>query len=152
MPSPGPSWHRPLVGLVGAALVLLGAGCGPGKPKTYPVTGKVVYKGTGEAAKRLAGGHVFFESASDPDKVKAQGEIEEDGTFSLGSILDNTLVDGLLPGEYRARLVPPRDVESQKPIRGLLDPRFESFDKSGLRFTVVAGPNEFTIEVERPRR
>ena len=51
------------------------------------------------------------------------------------------------------RVVPPKDGESRRSIRGLLDPRFESFDKSGLRLTVPSGNNDnVTIEVEPPPR
>jgi hypothetical protein len=120
--------------------------------KTYPVKGKVVFKGTGEPAARLAGGYVVFELVTDAGKVFAQGKIEEDGTFALGSIINNKGADGALPGEYRVRVTPPLDAENRKPIRGILDPQFQSFDKSGIRQTIVAGVNDFTIEVAPPRR
>jgi hypothetical protein len=143
-----------LASILCAMLALPGAvGCGSGKLKTYPVTGKVVYKGTGEVAKKLAGGYVIFESVSDPANNNGQGQIEEDGTFALGSVIDGANVGGVLAGEYRVRVVPPKDGESRRTIRGLLDPRFERFDKSDLRLTVKAGNNDdVTIEVEPPRR
>ena len=58
--------------LVGVALALLGAvGCQSDRPaKGSPVTGKVVYKGTGEAATRLAGGYVCLQSHSKQAEFK----------------------------------------------------------------------------------
>jgi hypothetical protein len=136
-----------------AALALLAAGCGPSGLKTYPVQGKVVYKGTGELATRLAGGYVILEPPSGAAPSQVQGQIEEDGTFSLGSVIDGKNLEGAPAGEYRARVVPPRDAESRRPVRGVLDPRFQSFDKSGIRLTVKAGANDnVTVEVDRPRR
>src|SRR5438105_4314064 len=139
--------------LVGVALALLGAvGCQSDRPaKGSPVTGKVVYKGTGEAATRLAGGYVCLQSVTDPDN-KPVGPIEDDGTFALGTVIGDTNLGGVLPGEYRVRVVPPTSSNTGKLVPGVLDPRFTSFDKSGLRLTIVAGKNDVTLEVERPRR
>ena len=51
--------------------------------KTYPVKGKVTYKGTGDVA-RLAGGQVHFESVGQP-RVTGSGEIEKDGRSRPGA-------------------------------------------------------------------
>jgi hypothetical protein len=143
--------RRRLVWL-GCTLAFVGlAGCGGGGPKTYPVRGKVVYKGTGEAALKLANGYVILEAASDPGQV-VQGQIDEEGTFALGSVIDGQSVGGVRPGEYRVRVVPPADEDTGKLVRRVLDPRFLSFDKSGIRLTVTAGTNDVTIEVEPPKR
>lgn len=140
---------RPLA-LVVLAFWILG-GCGPSEklPKTYPVKGKVVLKGGN--VRQLVGGYVRLELVSDP-KVTAVGEIEEDGTFALGSFLDGKAVGGVLPGAYRARVELPADEESGRSAKGIIDPRFQSFDKSGLKYTVDPRDNEMTIEVTRPGR
>jgi hypothetical protein len=147
-----PVWPRPLVGTVCAVLAALAAGCAAGgKPKTYPVRGKVVYKGTGQAAARLAGGTVVLESVADPKGAQVRGVIDDDGTFSLGSVIDNQSVGGAPPGDYRVRIQladPGRRPAARSPI----DPRFLSFDKSGLRVAVKEETNDVTLEVEEPRR
>src|SRR5438034_8880223 len=55
-------------------------GCGAGGPRTYPVQGKVELAGAD--VKLLAGSHVEFALAADP-RVRASGEIQEDGSFKL---------------------------------------------------------------------
>ena len=139
------------IGTLGAALALLAAGCASAKLKTYPVTGKVVYKGKGEPATRLAGGYVCLQSVTDPEN-KPVGQIEDDGTFFLATVVGTQNLGGVLPGEYKVRVVPPASTATGKLAAGVLDPRFLAFDKSGLRLTITDGANDVSIEVERPRR
>jgi hypothetical protein len=140
------------IGALGAALALVGtAGCGAPKSKALTVTGKIVYKGTGESATRLSGGYVCLQSVTDPNN-KPVGQIEDDGTFFLGTVVEGQNLGGVQPGEYRVRVVPPASGETGKLAAGVIDPRFMSFDKSGIKVTVAAGENTLTLEVERPRR
>src|SRR5687767_9565768 len=99
--------HRPGHALRAAALLavagLLGAlGCGPGGPKTYPVRGKVELS-TGDLAP-LAGSHVEAALASDLD-VRASGEIQPDGSFTLQTLHDGKILKGAREGSYKARIV-----------------------------------------------
>lgn len=145
------AWSRPSVAAGCAALVLAAVGCESDKLKTYPVTGRVVYKGSGEAAVKLAGGSVYLESVADPKNVQATGQIEEGGVFALGSVVHGKSVEDVLPGEYRVRVRPPTNDNTKRPARGLIDPRYQTFDKSGIRLTIAAGANpEVVIEVEKP--
>ncbi|MCI0456516.1 MAG: hypothetical protein L0Z62_05990 [Gemmataceae bacterium] len=93
--SPTPSrWV--LCGLT--ALLLSGlAGCGPQLPKTYPVKGKVVFKG-GKAWK--AGGTITFQLVSDPT-VMADGQIQPDGTFTLTTKMHGKARAGAAAGEHK---------------------------------------------------
>jgi hypothetical protein len=136
-----------------ATLTLLGtAGCqSENKSKTYPARGKVVYKGTGENATRLAGAQVTLELVSDPKSVQVRGAIDDDGTFSLGSIIDGQNVGGAVPGEYRGRIVL-SDGGLGRRARPPIDPKYLTYDKSGIRVTLTAGKNEVIIEVEEQRR
>jgi hypothetical protein len=136
--------------LFALAVLALTAGCGDSALKTYPVTGKVVFKDKAGGVHRLKGGRVRFQSTSDPD-LTAVGEIEDEGVFSLGALLKEKELSGGVPaGQYKARVEPPRDDEG-KSRRGLIHPRYEDFDKSGLTFTVpVSG--ELVITVEGPGR
>ena len=64
-------------------LSLAFTGCGPGGPKTHPVRGKVELAGADAAP--LAGSHVEAALVSDPN-VRASGEIQPDGRFSLQTL------------------------------------------------------------------
>ncbi len=91
-----PTWSRHLI--VGLAfLVLVVEGCN--SPKTYPVEGKIIWKGENKAATELVGGSVLFES--EEGNGSAVGEIEANGTFRLTTFKKN---DGALPGKYTVTL------------------------------------------------
>jgi len=73
-----------LTGLIGS--LLLAAGCG----SNVKVTGKVTF----EDGQPLAKGRVCFQT----DKFFADGPIQKDGTYTLGSVGENT---GLPKGTYQ---------------------------------------------------
>jgi hypothetical protein len=126
-------------------LLLIGVvGCG-GR-RLHPVRGKVVYK---EDETPLRGGLVVFEPVDPAAKVSASGPIQADGTFRLGTEKEG---DGAPEGKYRVLVEPPRQPnrDERKPPTPLIHPRFRKLDTSGLEYTVVPGPNEFNIKVERP--
>jgi hypothetical protein len=125
------------------------AGCGSNVPKTYPVKGKVVFKGKGDVA-RLSGHHVRFESVSDA-KLSAVGEIEDDGTFSLGSFIDGKALPGLPEGTYKACLEQPEPEDEDRKPPPVVHSRFLSTKTSGWEFKVPSS-DEFTLEVEGPKR
>ena len=137
-------------GMAGICLALASlAACG-GASQAVTVTGKVVYKPNGELASLLAGGNVCLQSVNDPEN-KPVGQIDSDATFFLGTRVGEKNLGGVLPGEYRVRVVPPQN-EAGRSTRGLIDPRIMSFDKSDIRVTIKAGKNDLTIEVEKPKR
>jgi len=127
--------------LLWLGLLVLQVGCSRGStPKTYPVQGKVVYKGNQQP---LGQGTVLFESVSEP-KVQASGELQPDGSFELASDMGKP---GTVPGEHRVMIQPPFLETGQKP---LVHRRFTSYATSKLRAAVNAGGrNEVTLEVER---
>ncbi len=88
---------------LGVGLVLL-AGCNtePALPKTYPVTGKVVFKG-GQA---MTGGAIEFKSADDP-MLRVVGTIDPNGTFTLSTLKDNSRVTGAPEGDFQVTVLPP---------------------------------------------
>jgi len=139
--------------IVFVALSLIGsAGCqSENKPKAHPARGKVVYKGTGEVATKLAGAQIMLQPVSDPKSSQVRGVIDDDGTFSLGSIIDGQNVGGAAPGEYRGRIVP-SDGAMGRRGRPPIDPKYLTYDKSGIRVTITTGKNEVIIEVEEQRR
>jgi hypothetical protein len=134
---------------VAAAALLAVVGCGSSGPTTYPVRGKVAYKGPGDVG-QLAGGQVHLESVSEP-KVTASGEIEADGAFTVWCYLEGKDREGVPAGEYRVCVRPPKDGSDGPRRGGPLHPRYQSFDKSELKVTVTSGTNTPTIEVEAGR-
>lgn len=131
------------------ALLIIGIGCGPPGPKTYPVKGRVVYK-DGDVKELL---YYQVQLESEPDgKQKAVGEIEEDGSFSLMSNVEGQGRTGAPEGSYRARILPPSDRENaQKEARKLLHPRYLSFATSGLKVAVPSG-SELALELQKPTK
>jgi hypothetical protein len=124
-----------------AATLGLAAGCGGAGDKLYPVKGKVVFKDNGQP---LPGGTVLFQTAGD-DPKRASGELELDGTFTLGSPGG----PGACAGDYQVLLTNP-------PTEGnySIHPKYQQFATSGLTFKVTPGGENFCeIKVERgPKR
>jgi hypothetical protein len=119
--------------MVAAAVALAGiVGCGPGMPKTYPAKGKVVFKG----GKPVTDGRIQFQSATDP-QIKALGEIDEDGSFSLKTYVGAKNAGGIPAGPYSIV------VELERPTRVVALPS---------TYTVEPRENDFTITIEKPRR
>src|SRR5262245_55661581 len=105
-------------------------GCGGAtdyRSKAPPVEGVVKWE-KGPMVTELEGGSVEFEKEG---AVAAKAALTGDGTFRLDKALS--------PGKYRVRLVPPA-VSVRK--GGELDPRFQSFDTSGLTFTATSQPDQ----------
>ncbi len=116
-----------------AAVVLMAvAGCGPGLPKTYPVKGKVVFKG----GKPVTDGRIQFQSSADPQN-KALGDIDQDGSFSLTTYVGAKKVSGAPAGTYNVV------VELERPAAQVALP---------TKYTVEPHENDFTIVIEKRRR
>ncbi len=124
--------------------VLLAAGCGT---KTYPVRGKVVYRGDG---KPVPGGVVIWFESTTPPYDRASGVVEKDGTFYLSTVRDGS---GAIQGEHRVRFepaVPYTDPDAETALARTMPPRYREFRTSGLREVIQPGDNSFMVEVERP--
>ena len=129
-------------------LLLLGtvAGCGPGLPKVYPVTGKVVYKGKGKA-RDLTRYSIQFQSLTDPKELPG-GEIAEDGTFTLYTRVGGKVIPGAKEGTYRACIVQPA-VEGGPPPKLVIPRKYISMETAKLQYEVKPEPTEITVEIER---
>jgi hypothetical protein len=123
-------------------LSLATAGCG-GRG-VYPVSGKVVYP-DGTPAKELKGSRVLFEgTGADGKNYSAEGEIDEDGRFTLTTTKSN---DGAVAGKNRA-LIERRMIDPEHAAPRVVHEKYERFETSGLEFDVQPRNNDFTITVE----
>ena len=115
----------------------MATGCGGSggtpPPKTYPVTGKVFYKG----GQPVSGGVIQFQSESDPGQTR-MGDIEPDGTFELVTLFQNERLQGATVGQYHVTVIP--RMSDNKPVPIFLLPQ---------AYTVTAEDNYFSIELER---
>jgi hypothetical protein len=140
-----PGWASPTLLLVGLPVVCLMAGCHTAKPPELPdVRGKVVFKGGKGRMDLLAGGKVRVRPESRAP-LEITGTIDEDGTFVLSTIEEGKAVRGVPEGQYKIRIDPPLD-DDRKPMRGVINPKYQDYDKSGLRVTVPV-PGDLTLEV-----
>jgi hypothetical protein len=128
-----------LVMLVGTLMLGL-AGCSPRTPlpATYPVKGKVTYKG-GSA---LTGVMIEFRSSSDP-ATTMMSNIQADGSFELFTIFGSEKLSGGIAGPCQVTVHPPI-IPGAAPTTHVLT----------QLFTIESKENYFTIEIppERPSR
>jgi hypothetical protein len=123
-----PGWT--LLEVAAAALVgIVCCGCGI---KTYPVKGKVVFKG----GQPVTDGRIQFQSTTDP-QMKGLGDIDKDGSFSLTTYVEAKTASGAPAGTYHVV------VELERPTRVVALPS---------AYTVEPGENDFTIVIEKPGR
>ena len=115
-------WRR-LTLLAALAFLAPVAGCGDGR---YAVHGRVVY----EDGTPVTEGIVIGEKAEGGRRVKAQGNLKSDGTFSWGTVRPG---DGAEAGKYRVVVVP-RAVGEKEASQGVLpavDLKFSNPQTSG---------------------
>jgi hypothetical protein len=132
-----------------AAVVLcVLAGCGKGGLATYPVEGKVTFKD----GKPLFGGSVEFQPVGEQKgKISARGYISPEGTYRMSTFKQH---DGAIEGKHRVLVIsplPPGPIDPARPPKSFIHARFQSYDTSGLEYTVTPkGPNKFDITVDPP--
>jgi hypothetical protein len=145
--------------LVCAALgALTLVGCGPGGPKTNPVTGKVTVDG--QAVKNCM---ITFQPVDSANQV-ASGQIADDGTYTLRTGVTGT--PGAMAGKYKVVLTPQMApvVEGEDPAYmksgtdPTKDPALQKSDVVPQEYTNVAttpkevevtsGDNTINIEIQ----
>src|SRR5438874_4708862 len=117
-----------------ACCAVVGCGSASHMAAPLPVEGFVKWE-KGAMATELEGGLVEFEKDG---SVAATAALTGDGSFKL--------LKALAAGTYRVRVVAPAN-----PARkgAEMDPRFQSFDTSGLTFTAISGPNQVILEIKK---
>ena len=131
------------------AMVVL-AGCGRGRERTYPVSGTVRIDG-----RPLAGCMIMFRPEQGP---VASGWLDDEGRFELTTYRPR---DGAVAGRHQVWLAPPEtqfdipddEIEFLQDTSRLRQPppfpaKYLSFATSGLTAEVEAKPNEFRFDLE----
>jgi hypothetical protein len=123
--------------------VIILAGCAEGV-KTFPTTGKVVYKADGKPFQGL----IYFEAVTPPHS-RSMAQTNVDGTFSLSTVKEG---GGAVEGEQVVRIdVDQTDEVQIKDKAKNIHPKYLDFATSPLKVKVEAGKaNNFTIELDRP--
>ena len=123
------------VAIVSVLLILAAlVGCSKGGPKTHLVSGRVELAGADVGL--LAGHTVEVALRSDPH-IRAAGEIQPDGSFTLQSVQASAVLSGAVEGEYQARIIlSDDDLARHSAAAKVVHPRFLQFDKSGLALRV----------------
>jgi hypothetical protein len=122
---------------------LVSTGCSP-TARLEPVEGVIVF----EDGEPLRGGIVTL-SPSSGDGPPAHGQIDRGGRFRLTS----QGRDGAIPGRYRVAIVQVGEAAAPggRHDHRLIDPRFSSFETSGLEQQVEPGMAEVRILVQPSR-
>jgi hypothetical protein len=138
-----PGALRPWLVITLAGLALAGlAGCRGG---TYPVSGRLEYDDGEPIQGALTGCTITF--TSEKLGVEARGEIQDDGSFRLGTRGAN---DGAPPGTYKVIVAQPHPApERPEKRRPVVDLAYEDPDKTPLEATVEPKSNEFTFKLNR---
>lgn len=124
-------------------LLLSTVGCSSGY---YPVTGKVTYP---DGSPVVEGTVIAETKSSGMVSLYRCRESSKDGSFMMGT---KSAGDGVLPGKYRAMVMPPGlgDAELAEGKLPAVDSKFGSFDTSGLSFEATQGPTNVEFKVTRP--
>jgi hypothetical protein len=131
--------------LVLSLLFAVLSGC-DSRPETFLVHGMVIYPD----GKPLTEGTVEFETLHLKKPITATGEINEDGTFQIGTFEAN---DGAIAGTHRVAVIADFEIGTGVERPGLLpppmlDPKFSDFRTSTLEFEIKPSPNNILVEVE----
>jgi hypothetical protein len=138
--------------VVCVGLCVLDVGCkSEPKLKSHIVRGTVVYKGSNQPATKFEGGYVILDPVPHTGNVIAQGTINDEGCFSIGSVIEGKSTPGVMTGEYRVRVVPVGNDATGRANRRMIQPKYMSFDTSGLKLTVTADMKDVILEVEAPK-
>jgi hypothetical protein len=115
------------------------------RPKTFPIGGKVTYKG-----QPVPKGTVTFQ----PDQGSpAVGELQSDGSYKLSTFSPG---DGALPGHHKVFIIAntadptkiPGSTPGWTPPKDLVPKKFNSVDTSGLEATVTQDKKEIDFNLQ----
>lgn len=135
-------FHLFSVWIMIAGTVTCLAGCGTGRIRTYPVSGKVeLAEGNLDL---LADSTIEFMQVADP-LVRSSGRIDVSGAFHMETLYQGEILSGVPEGEYKARIIVSDEDEDGNPKRGPspVHKRFLDFESSGWSLVVPGGEASF---------
>ncbi len=122
------------------------SGCGPAEPALHPVSGSVKFPD----GKPAAGATVEFAAQHDGKTVNARGEVKEDGSYQLKTVLNGKEKDGALTGPHKVIVVSASASSSPGPRPTPVPVRYAEYANSGLTFEVKPdAKNDYPITVQR---
>lgn len=138
--------------LLAALAVFTTLGCGSGGVKTYPVKGKVMYKGK----PMVGGGSISLQPLSNQEGAAAGGTIDKEGNFVLKTYTDG---DGSMPGDFRVLIYqhvfsegaitkdgePPSKATADVPVADRIPDSYKNPLESPLTLTVKPEPQENVV-------
>jgi hypothetical protein len=128
--------------LAGAAVILATlslAGCN--RQPIYPVSGVIVGP-DGSPITTMPGAAIEFESVD--FKASANSSIDDKGAFRLTTASPG---DGAYLGKHRVAIIRPY-IGPENRVPHVIDPKYESFETSGLQIDVEPKSNDIKITVE----
>ena len=134
--------HWAMFAVLAGTLALV-AGCGSGRVK---ISGRVVY----DDGSPVEEGTVCGELEDADAKQMVQGEIDKDGSFSLGTTQPG---DGAKPGKYKLIVLcrTPGDAEASQGKKPAVDGKYARYNTSGLALDATEGPKtDVNLVVTRP--
>ncbi len=131
--------------LVTALLASL-TGCGASGPPTHRLQGTVQLA---EGNVSDLAGHTLEAVLESDSTIRAYGEIRDDGSFELESLLAGEIRPGALAGKYAVRVVlGDDDPDSRRRAVQAVNKRFLNVETSGLSLSVPAS-GEVTLPLSR---
>ncbi|MCE9568242.1 MAG: hypothetical protein K8U57_40090 [Planctomycetes bacterium] len=129
------------------SIIVLGllaiAGCGPGEPQVYPVSGTL------KLADRASPLGCVVELSSQAEATKgmnARGEVGADGSFTLMTMIHGKEKVGAVVGTHKVVVIPPPASSSGGPPPPAIAVKYIDYSTSGLTFEVKpSDTNTFPI-------
>ena len=143
-----PQWVRRACLMSVFSLLLLPIGCGDKQRSTYPARGRAIFSD----GKPVMLGTV--ELLSEDGTLNAQGTIQPDGTFVLGTFASE---DGAVEGTHKVivmQMIVSEGLSKHSLDHGdPVDPFYSSYSSSPLTAKIQASEsNDITLTVERAKR
>ena len=141
-------WGIPWALVIGTSVLVALSGCGPDRPDTITVSGKVTFAGGAPPAE----GMIYFacvEPAEGYDRRPGSAPFGTDGSYEVKSFEEG---DGLVPGKYEVGVEcwdsPPM---MGKPVKSYVPKRYQASKTSGLEVVIEsgAGIQEVTFDVPK---
>ncbi|NLF08380.1 MAG: hypothetical protein GX594_10430 [Pirellulaceae bacterium] len=128
-------------------LVALACGCGPRRPETVQIRGRITLNGGDWPVP----GMIIFtpvEPAEGFPRRAGRGVFDPQGRFQVTTYVKG---DGLMPGKYRATVLCGEPiVDMDTPAKSFVPDRYQNSAQSGLELIVLPGSGHMEVEYDIP--